>query len=354
MKSFCCLGRTLDKCFNCKYCRLFDYSTKGFDFSITPGSVNPAFHVLPIAVNLFYGDPMLQIEHTLKILKNLERDGHTGPVIVITKGDFKKFPKRDFNLDLHFAFSTFGADSILNGSSVKMLMSNLNEANKFKKYKYSIEFRPIVYNVNDSRKTIDFVMKMASDHGLAVGYSGLQGKPIIAEKWHQQNLNLHPYPGYHFGHKKIIADYVEDRISESAAMYRVPIFRKTSCLMSYVHNLERDYNAHYFRPNEVGCKGCPMENKCMNFHSNLGNIIIPKGLIPFKYRVVYKENHVCILKRTGICEFPTDDCSKIRGHLIQVDEKITTSDVRVIKWLTGMTVDANFEEMSYISQAWEQ
>ena len=31
---------------------------------------------------------------------------------------------------------------------------------------------------------------------------------------------------------------------------------------------------------------------------------------------------------------------------------ITTSDVRVIKWLTGYTVDANFYESPEISEAW--
>src|SRR3989344_4098262 len=352
MKSFCCLGRALRKCLACIYCRLLDDSTKDFNFSVVPGKLNPAFRKLPVAVNLFYGDPMLQVQHTLGILRELELDRHIGPVIVITKGDFARFPKEDFSLDLHFAFSTFGIDHDLDGCSTKSFLANLRKAQRFPQYKYSIEFRPIVCGINDGVETIDFVMKAAADHGLAVGYSGLQGKPAIVKQWQEQGLDFQPYPGYRFGHKKIIADYIEERLQDRAVARQVSVFRKTSCLMSFVHNLERDYNAHYFRPNEVGCDNCPMKEKCFHFRDNLGDIAIPDGLIPFRYEVVFKENHVCILKKKGICEFPTDDCSRIRGHLIKVFDNITTSDVRVIKWLTGMTVDAEFEERPYISACW--
>ena len=50
-----------------------------------------------------------------------------------------------------------------------------------------------------------------------------------------------------------------------AKKFDVPVFRKTSCLISYTHNLNRDYNAHYYRPNEVGCNGCIMESKCKEY-----------------------------------------------------------------------------------------
>ncbi len=351
-KSFCCIGRTLKKCFNCKYCRLSDDSTRDFDFSVLPSQINHAFRKVPIAVNLFYGDPTLQIENTVNLLRKLESNGHKGPVIIITKGDFTKFPKENFDLDLHFAFSTFGTNHQLDGGSTKTFLANLEEAKKFPQYKYSIEFRPIVYGVNDSEDVIDFVMSTAAKYKLAVGYSGLQGKPKVVEEWRKQNLGLNPYPGYCFGHKKIVADYVERRIQEISANYQVPVFRKTSCLMSFVHEMERDYNAHYYRPNEVGCDCCVMREKCFKFRDNLGNMTIPDKLIPFKYDVVFKEKHTCILKEKGVCEFPTEDCSKIRGYLIKVSDKITTSDVRVIKWLTGYTVDADFFESSYISTNW--
>jgi hypothetical protein len=42
----------------------------------------------------------------------------------------------------------------------------------------------------------------------------------------------------------------------------------------------------------------------------------------------------------------------ITGKLIQIDEEITTTDVRLIKWLTGYTVDAKFIESPYINKKW--
>ena len=59
-----------------------------------------------------------------------------------------------------------------------------------------------------------------------------------------------------------------------------------------------------------------------------------------------------ILKQKGICEFPTEDCAHISGNIIHISQPLTTSDVRVIKWLTGYTVDANFYESPKISEAW--
>ncbi len=55
---------------------------------------------------------------------------------------------------------------------------------------------------------------------------------------------------------------VQNIFDDLSSKYNVPIFRKTSCLISYVHNLERDYNPHYYRPGEMNCKSCLMKDKC--------------------------------------------------------------------------------------------
>ena len=68
--------------------------------------------------------------------------------------------------------------------------------------------------------------------------------------------------------------------------------------------------------------------------------------------MVYNQNPECRLHREGLCKFPSDDCMNISGNLLTTDRKLTTSDVRVIKWLTGFTVDADFEESPYISEDW--
>lgn len=352
-KSFYLLGDSLDYCFDCKYCRLNGEKDEEKHFNILPSEINSNFTNIPVAINLFYGDPLLQIDNTIRYLKELEKINHKGPVIIITKGDFANFPDEPFNLDLHIAFSCFGVDSYLDGNTMERFENNLKLIKKRKNnYKYSIEYRPIIYNVNDSIEAFENVFKLAKEYNLAIGYSGLQGKPESVKIWQDKKIGLKPYPGFKFGHKKIIDNKIMELFEAMAKHYNVPIFRKTSCLFSYVHNLPRDYNAHYYRPNEVGCNKCLMKEKCMNYKENLTLENDLHDIIPFDYEIINKENHICILKRKGICEYPTKDCSHISGNIIQIKQKITTSDVRVIKWLTGYTVDADFYESSKISEDW--
>lgn len=352
-KSFYLLGDSLDYCYDCKYCRLNGEKFEEKHYNILPSEINDNFTNIPVAINLFYGDPLLQIDNTINYLKRLEAIKHKGPVIIITKGDFKKFPDVSFDLDLHIAFSTFGVNSPLDGSTIKRFENNLKEIKKRKNnYKYSIEYRPIIYNVNDNFEAFDRVLSLAKKYGLAIGYSGLQGKPASVKIWQEQEIDLQPYPGFKFGHKKIIDEKIIELFEKMAQSYNVPVFRKTSCLFSYVHNLPRDYNAHYYRPTELGCGNCVMQDKCQSFKQNLPLENDLHNIIPFDYKIINKQEHVCILKKKGICEFPTEDCSHISGNIIHINKMITTSDVRIIKWLTGYTVDANFYESPKISEAW--
>ena len=352
-KSFYLLGDSLKYCYDCKYCRLNGEKVEEKHYNILPSEINPIFINIPIAVNLFYGDPLLQIDNTINYLKRLEKVGHKGPVIIVTKGDFSKFPDIKFELDLHIAFSTFGTNSYLDGNTMERFENNLKQIDIRKNnYKYSIEYRPIVYNVNDNLDCFEKVFSLAEKYNLAVGYSGLQGKPESVKIWKDNNIDLKPYPGYSFGHKKIIDEKVIKLLELTAKKYDVKLFRKTSCLFSYTHNLERDYNAHYYRPSEMGCNECHMKEKCFSFKSKLDENIDLSKIIPFEYKIIDKKNHECILKQKGKCEYPSEDCSKINGKLISINEKITTSDVRLIKWLTGYTVDADFYESPFINEKW--
>jgi len=74
--------------------------------------------------------------------------------------------------------------------------------------------------------------------------------------------------------------------------------------------------------------------------------------LPIDFDIIVKEKHECILKKKGICEFSTADCSNISGSIIKIDKQLTTADVRVIKRLTGFTVDADFIESPYLSDWW--
>ena len=126
-KSFYLLGDSLNHCYDCKYCRLNGEKCEERHYDILPCEINPVFTNIPVAVNLFYGDPLLQIDNTINYLRRLEKAGHKGPVVIVTKGDFSKFPDVSSDLDLHVAFSTFGVNSYLDGSSMERFENNLKQ-----------------------------------------------------------------------------------------------------------------------------------------------------------------------------------------------------------------------------------
>jgi hypothetical protein len=350
-KSFYWLGQSLDHCFGCSYCRAL--TGKNTSYDRLPSSINPLFRELPVVINLQYGDPCLQADTTRHYLQRLEDDKHTGPVIIITKGNLKSLGPLAYDLKINIALSTIGKYHEVDKVSHYNFLENLDYLKCLPpRIKFSCEFRPIMYQINDDPDTIWSLFCLCSDYNLPIGYSGLQGDPELVKYWEENNLKFKPFPGYEFSMKKPVSQECYETIQECANFYQLPFFKKTSCLVSYTNNLLRDYNSHYYRPNELECKTCFMKSTCETFKNNLQFYDINKlrSLIPFDFEVVIKTNHKCLMHDT--CPNPHQDCTKISGYLVSIKEKITTADVRVIKWLTGYTVAAPFYESPYISTKW--
>ena len=122
------------------------------------------------------------------------------------------------------------------------------------------------------------------------------------------------------------------------------VAKQTAYLLGEQSGLERGL--------EQGIKENQKEVVLNMFKDNLSLDANLDELLPFDYKIINKDKHECILKKKGICEYPTNDCSNIHGKIIKIEDIITTADVRLIKWLTGFTVDANFTESEYMSEKW--
>lgn len=173
--SFYNIGRTLDKCLGCSYCLIKNTNFENLEL--------PKNKDCAVSVNLFYGDPMLQVDSTIEILERLSQNRHRGKVVIITKGNFEVFPVREWNLDLHIGFSTFGIDNEMDGGSLKQFEKNLMIALKHSCIKFHIEYRPIIKNINDDPT---FVMELAEQYNLPVAYGGLWDKKetdVNLSKW---------------------------------------------------------------------------------------------------------------------------------------------------------------------------
>jgi hypothetical protein len=358
------MGKEHEVCFDCSYCRARNKNNVK-EYFTPPSDINPLFTNIPVVINVFYGDPLLYLLDTIKCLSILKEAKHQGPVIIITKGDMsdpkiKEVFDKDWGLKIYFGLSVFGNDEFDNVGTLDRLRSNLKVCQELSQkytYAYGIEYRPIINGINDSDDIMKKIFLLASYHYTGIAYSGLQVEPELAEYIKENNLPFTPYEGFEFGMKKNISDEVIEKLKYYSKMYRVPIFKKTSCSISYLLNIGRDYNSHYYRPNEMVCADCPNNLNCVRLKEEFNDEVgfLKTGQIsklPFDLQFVYKEKHECRLHREGLCKFPSDDCMNIKGVLLTTDRKLTTSDVRVIKWLTGFTVDADFEESPYISEDW--
>lgn len=356
LKSFYCMGESHLLCYSCDYCRA---RGKGeMSYWVCPSQINELFSAIPVAVNIFHGDPLLYANDTLRAVDELECCGHKGPVVVITKGSLGVKEREIFegrNLKFHFGLSYFGNPTYDKMGTAYGVVKNAKEIATLNNATANIEYRPIIRDINDGDKQLHEIFSIAKDFGLPIAYSGLQVEKELEEHIKEKNLPFKPYDGFEFGMKKNLPNWMEEKMREFSEKHGVPIFKKTSCAITYCTGQERDYNAHYYRPNEMGCAYCPMFEKCHSVkkrHDD-GNAEPVLSNLPFNLELVYKEHHECKLHREGLCKFPSEDCLNIKGALLKTDRVLTTTDVRLIKWLSGYTVDAVFYESPYMSKDWD-
>lgn len=183
-----------------------------------------------------------------------------------------------------------------------------------------------MYQINDDIITIDEVFKTCYNNNIPIAYSGIQGDEKLVKYWKDHNIDIKPFPGYGFGIKKPISEECRSIINNCSYKYNIPTFSRTSCIISYMYNFDKDYNAHYYRPNELNCNLCIMNNKCKKFKENQdSNVNKFKNIIPFDFDIIYKEKHKCYLHDK--CKYPTDDCTNINSFLINIKQKITLADL---------------------------
>lgn len=53
-KSFYMLGSSMEKCYDCKYCRAKNTQIEKVNFSLLPSEINKNLSNVPIALNLYY------------------------------------------------------------------------------------------------------------------------------------------------------------------------------------------------------------------------------------------------------------------------------------------------------------
>lgn len=206
-------------------------------------------------------DPMLPKvkKHTHNVLLLLDNLGLKNNVILITRwkvteDDCKRFNElKNIKLTIFITYSGIEDEKIepVNSkiASDSLIMLFKNSVN----YKVILYWRPIIPGLNDTDEDL-LKIKNLTMHAHAVVFSGLFYRDEISDYYKRNNL---PELYQKTMRRKILPEYSEKKILNFFRSHNsdsTPIFRKTSCGISFVHR-QADYNGH-FGINEI-CDICP-------------------------------------------------------------------------------------------------
>ena len=209
-------------------------------------------------------------EHTHRVLELLDAVGMRNLIILITRfrverEDIERLNAlRNLRVTLLFTYSGID-DKKIEPIRREITLDTIKTAYKFKRSLRTVLYwRPIVPGWNDDLETIRHVIGISRMTD-AIAFTGLFYRPEQKTHFETEDI-LVPYGSPQ--RRKILPLDVEQKIlrEHKRAGCTVPIFRKTSCAVCYLHN-EPDYNGHYGIPNL--CEICPLNQQalCSQYHA---------------------------------------------------------------------------------------
>lgn len=205
-------------------------------------------NVTPVQLFNRATDPFLPAvrPHTFAVLEDLDERGLTNHVLVITRHQMKPDDIDQLNslrhLKVTLLFTYSGIDnqqiepypSSVAATSLKLMSEPYR-----RRYRTILYWRPLVPGLNDSDEHLAAAKELGRFADATV-FTGLFYRDQIAEYYRANGL---PEPYEDTARRKIVPETLEQRVLDAFA-YSASLFRKTSCAVSYVHNLP-DYNGHY-------------------------------------------------------------------------------------------------------------
>jgi DNA repair photolyase len=213
-------------------------------------------HVTPVQIFNRATDPFLAgvKDHLFAVLEDLDGRGLTNHVLVITRTMVRRADcerlngLRNLKVTLLFTYSGIedrGIEpypSAVAARSMQLATAYGTETEP-RRYRTVFYWRPLVPGLNDSSRQLARAAEL-SHYADAAVFTGLFYRDEIADYYRANGLP-EPYQGT--ARRKIVPETLERRVL--AVFHRrpagaAPLFRKTSCAVSYSHGLP-DYNGHY-------------------------------------------------------------------------------------------------------------
>jgi DNA repair photolyase len=227
-------------------------------------------HVTPLQLLNRATDPFLpQVKnHTFAVLENLAARGLRNHVLLITRckvsdDDCERLAAvAGIRLTLLFTYSGID-DPRIEPYPSSVAAESLATASRHepRRYRTVLYWRPLVPGLNDSAGHLARAAGLSHSADATV-FTGLFFRDEIAAYYQASGL---PLPYEETARRKIMPETLEQRVLAAFRNGGGPLFRKTSCAVSYAHGLP-DYNGH------VGirelCDICPAAQLrlCRNDH----------------------------------------------------------------------------------------
>jgi DNA repair photolyase len=241
-----CVRHLFDN-FEMKVPRALMREPEAFDQLVTHRYFRP--HVTPIQLLNRATDPMLPAvkPHTFDMLRRLDAHGLTNHVLVISRWRIEPedcaFLNSLKNIKLTLLVTHSGiADERVEPVDSTIAATSLKTAfERAKRYRVVLYWRPIVPGLNDTDEHLEQALQL-SHHAHATVFTGLFYKDQIRDYYLAHDL---PEPYLEGARRKVFPELLERRILTAARTRRAgsPLFRKTSCAVTYAHGVA-DYNGH--------------------------------------------------------------------------------------------------------------
>lgn len=207
-------------------------------------------HITPIQLLNRTTDPMLPPvkPHTFAMLRELDQRGLTNHVLVISRWRITPEDCAVLNSFTNIRLTILVTHSGIDNPQVEPVDSTIAATSlrtafeHAERYRVILYWRPIVPGLNDTDAHLDRALEL-SHHAHATVFTGLFFKDQIRDYYQAHGL---PIPYEQGARRKVFPETLEQRILTAAGAREAgsPLFRKTSCAVTYAHAVA-DYNGHY-------------------------------------------------------------------------------------------------------------
>jgi len=303
-------------------------------------TLKKAIKNIPVCINNYYGDPVIQWDNTINKLKKLADEKHEGIVSIITRGfinDEKAKELAEITKNLKFLVIVSVSElperiEPLSHKERYQTIKNLKKAG----IKVLPNVRPIIPEENGRPEVLESIFKNLADSGVDhIIISGFRGDDNLIDKMDldkkiEWSLRI-----------KIITPEINKIINDLSKKYNIRLSRRVACGVA-TEFMKIPDNPYYLSPQLVGCDSCPNYLMCQGAISRLPD---PK-LIDFLRKVGYDFEYtievpeLCQVEPTKRTECPSccTACYINKGPKIRInpEQEITLGDTAFIRFLTGV------------------